>query len=201
MSGVETCADVREFFRDHVTEALKSLDVRTATATEHYLVDLLAGFAAAERVQEMCTPFVEQLGKALSVKGPERASRMRSLGDAALFLSGFLSDSFSKRGVTQPYVIAIGARAYGEVSRARVSIVPDAGPDAEVFVELSGRFEDFSRVLDEVREQTAMCTDGELVRIYERWCTTRSPELFRRLHRRGVGALAARRNGADDESN
>jgi hypothetical protein len=202
MSGVETCADVREFFRDHVTEALKSLDVRPAVeATEHYLVDLLAGFTAAERVQEMCTPFVEQLGKALSVHGPERANRMRSLGDAALFASGFLADSFSMRGVTQTYVIAIGARAYGEVSRSRATVVPDAGPDAQVFVELAGRFAAFSRVLDEVREQTAMCTDGELVRIYDRWCTTRSPELFRRLNRRGVGALAPQRKNSDDESN
>lgn len=203
MSGVEACADVREFFREHVTEALKCLDVRPAVATEHYLVDLLAGFTAAERVQEMCTPFVEQLGKALSVQGPERANRMRSLGDAALFVSGFLADSFSARGVTQPYVIAIGARAYGEVSRSQrlAAIVPDAGPDAEVFVELSGSFAAFSRVLDEVREQTAMCTDGELVRIYERWCTTRSPELFRRLNRRGVGAVAPQRINSDDESN
>ena len=202
MSGVEACTDVREFFREHVTEALKCLDVRPAVATEHYLVDLLAGFTAVERVQDMSTPFVEQLGKALSVHGPERANRMRSLGDAALFVSGFLADSFSMRGVTQPYVIAIGARAYGEVSRSRVTIVADSGPDAEVFVELADRFAAFSRVLDEVREQTAMCTDGELVRIYERWCTTRSPELFRRLHRRGVGALSPRRNVADDgESN
>lgn len=209
MSGVETCADVRDFFRQHVTDALKSLDVRTAQATELYLADLLAGFAAADRVQEMCTPFVEQLGKALAVAGPERVNRMRSLGDAALFVSGFLADSFSARGVTQPYVIAIGARAYGEVSRVRSSVVIDAGPDTRVFVELADRFEAFSRVLDEVREQTAMCTDGELVRIYERWCTTRSPELFRRLHRRGVGAVAPKRHDRDghhdpdhdDESN
>ncbi|MET0385238.1 MAG: hypothetical protein ABW321_04730 [Polyangiales bacterium] len=184
-----------------MTEALRSLDVRTAVATEHYLVDLLVGFAAAERAQDMHTPFVEQLGKALSVNGPERASRMRSLGDAALFVSGFLADSFTARGVTQTYVIAIGARAYGEVSRVRSSIVFDAGPDTEVFVELAGRFEAFSRVLDEVREQTAMCTDGELVRIYERWCTTRSPELFRRLHRRGVGALQPKPSSTEDDSN
>jgi hypothetical protein len=201
MSGVETCADVRGFFREHVTDALKSLDVRTEIATEHYLVDLLVGFAASDRVQEMCTPFVELLAKAVAVHGPERANRMRSLGDAALFVSGFLADSFSARGITQPYVIAVGARAYGEVSRVRSAIVPDAGPDTGVFVELAGRFEDFSRVLDEVREQTAMCTDGELVRIYERWCTTRSPELFRRLNRRGVGAVVPTRHSTDEESN
>lgn len=197
MSGVETCADVREFFQEHVTDALKNLDVRPAQATEHYLVDLLAGFAASDRIQDMCTPFVELLGKALAVGGPERVNRMRSLGDSALFVSGFLADSFHARGVTQPYVIAIGTRAYGEVSRVRSSVVVDAGPDTHVFVELAGRFEDFSRVLDEVREQTAMCTDGELVRIYERWCTTRSPELSRRLHRRGVSALVPKPHERD----
>lgn len=201
MSGVETCADTRDFFREHLTEALKNLEVRTAEATEHYLVDLLAGFVADARLEEMTTPFVEQLAKALSTSGPERANRMRSLGDAALFTSGFWADSVSARGVTQPYVIAIGARAYGEVSRVRAAILPDAPPASEVFVELAGRFEAFSRVLDEVREQTAMCTDGELVRIYERWCTTRSPQLFRRLNRRGVSALQPRGRGSDDVSN
>jgi hypothetical protein len=188
-SGVEPCADVRGFFRNHVSEALRSLDVRTAEATEHYLVNLLAGFVVSDRIQDMYTPFVELLAKALTVSGPERVNRMRSLGDAALFVSGFLSDSFNRRGLTQPYVIAIGARAYGEVGRVRPAIAADSAPQSEVFVELADRFESFTRVLDEVREQTALCTNGELVRLYERWCTTRSPELFRRLHRRGVGAM------------
>jgi len=126
---------------------------------------------------------------------------MRSLGDAALFVSGFLADSFTARGVTQTYVIAIGTRAYGEVSRARASAVPDSGPDSGVFVELADRFAAFSRVLDEVREQTAMCTDGELVRIYERWSLTRSPELSRRLHRHGVGVLSPKKRPRDEPSN
>jgi hypothetical protein len=200
MSGVETCADVRVFFRERVSEALRSLDVRPALATEHYLVNLLAGFAVSARIREMYTPFVELLGNALAVSGPERVNRMRSLGDAALFVCGFLSDSVNRRGVTQPYVIAIGARAYGEVGRVRPSVASDAGPDSEVFVELADGFESFARVLDEVREQTAMCTDGELVRLYERWCTTRSPELFRRLHRRGVSAMTPPRPSGDDDT-
>ena len=198
MSGVEGCTDVRDFFREHVTEALRSLELRTAEATEHYLVNLLAGFAVSDRIHEVCTPFVELLSRALAVSGAERLYRMRNLGDAALFVSGFLSDSCDRRGVTQPYVYAIGARAYGEVGRAGRSAPPSDGPDqSEVFVELAGRFGSFARVLDEVREQTAMCTDGEILRIYERWCTTRSPELFRRLNRRGVGSVIGPRGGSE----
>jgi hypothetical protein len=190
MSGVEGCTDVRDFFREHVTEALRSLAVRAEEATEHYLVNLLAGFAVSDRIQEMCTPFVELLARAMAVTGAERLYRMRNLGDAALFVSGFLSDSCDRRGVTQPYVYAIGSRAYGEVSRAGRAAPPSDGPDhSQVFVELADRFSAFARVLDEVREQTAMCTDGEILRIYERWSTTRSPELFRRLNRRGVGPV------------
>jgi hypothetical protein len=200
MSGVEGCTDVLDFFRTHVTEALRSLEVRTKQATEHYLVNLLAGFAVSDRIHDMCTPFVELLGQALAVTGPERVYRMRNLGDAALFVSGFMSDSCEGRGVTQPYVYAIGSRAYGEVGRAGRATPTSDGPDlSQVFVELADRFDAFARVLDEVREQTAMCTDGELLRIYERWCSTRSPELFRRLHRRGVGPVLTRRN--TDDSN
>lgn len=200
MSGVEGCTDVREFFRDHVTEAMRSLEVRTEQATEHYLVNLLAGFTVSDRIQEMTTPFVELLGRAVAVNGAERLYRMRNLGDAALFVSGFLSDSCDRRGVTQPYVHAIGARAYGEVGRAGRAAPPSDGPDqTQVFVELANRFAAFARVLDEVREQTALCTDGEILRIYERWSATRSPELFRRLSRRGVGPVLGTRGG--NESN
>jgi hypothetical protein len=200
MFGVEGCTDVRDFFRDQVTEALRSLAVQAELATEHYLVNLLAGFTVSDRIQEMCTPFVELLSRAVAVTGSERLYRMRSLGDAALFVSGFLSDSCDRRGVTPSYVYAIGARAYGEVGRAGRSAPPSDGPDqSQVFVELADRFGAFARVLDEVREQTAMCTDGEILRIYERWSTTRSPELFRRLNRRGVGPVLPPRGS--NESN
>jgi hypothetical protein len=104
--------------------------------------------------------------------------------------------------VTQPYVYAIGARAYGEVGRAGRAAPAADGPDhSQVFVELADRFGAFARVLDEVREQTAMCTDGELLRIYERWSTTRSPELFRRLSRRGVGPMRTSRGNSNSDSN
>ncbi|HEX7478295.1 MAG TPA: hypothetical protein VF331_10850 [Polyangiales bacterium] len=183
MSEVEACTDVRAFFREQVAEALRSLDVKTAEHTEHYLVNLLAGYSVSERIQELSAPFVEQLGQALAHSGAARTQRLRALGDAALFVSGFLSDSCDRRGVTPVYVIAIGARAYGEVGRA-----PAAGATArpDLFLELAQRFESFARVLDEVREQTAMCSDGDLVRLYERWRVKRSPRILRRLRRRGV---------------
>ena len=54
------------------------------------------------------------------------------------------------------------------------------------FVELGERFHELARVLDEVRERTALCTDAAVVRLYERFRESGSPALLRRLHRRGL---------------
>jgi hypothetical protein len=188
MTAVEACADVRAFFRDLVTEALRSLRVETGESTEHYLVELLAGYTASHKIQPLAGPFVELLAKALATEGVERMYRLRALGDAALFVSGFLADSCERRGITHTYVVSIGARAYGEVSRAaRFVGVGEGASRSPVYEELADRFSAFSRVLDEVREQTALCTtDGELVRLYERFQATGSPSLLKRLSRRGV---------------
>lgn len=197
MSSIEACVDVRAFFREQVTEALRSLEVTTAQDTTHYLVELLAGYAVSEKVQDVSSPFVELLAHALRASGQERMYRLRNLGDAALYVSGFFPDSYEKRGVTHPYVVAMGARAYGEVSRAARW---QRAAHRFLFEELADRFEAFARVLDEVREQTAQRTDGELVQIYERWCSTRSPQLLRRLARRGVTPATPVAGGGASES-
>jgi hypothetical protein len=187
MPAVTPTADVRAFFRGLVEEAMRSLEVRTADETQHYLVNLLARYAVSQQIRDVSTPFVDLLARALDAEGLERVARLQALGDAALVVSGFFADSCERRGVTHPYVVAIGARAYGEVGRAsRWTVATERAGDRYVFEELADRFEACASVLDEVREQTALCTDGELVRVYERWCETRSPELYRRLHRRGM---------------
>jgi hypothetical protein len=113
---------------------------------------------------------------------------MRDLGDVALFICGFFPDSFDRRGLTRTYVVGMGGRAYlvlGEAERRRSSM-------SEVFAELAGRFHDMARVLDEVRERTALRTDGAMLRLYERWQRSGSPALADRLRRRGVHPQRAR---------
>jgi hypothetical protein len=182
MPDIERCADVRAFFVEQVAEAMRDLRVETAEETQGYLVNLLSGFSVSERIQSLSEPLVGLLRRALEATGAERLDRLRELGDVALFICGFFPDSFDRRGLTRTYVVEMGGRAYlglGQAARSR-------GGRPDVFVELGGRFHDMARVLDEVRERTALCTGGEMVRLYERWCATGSPELARRLVRRGV---------------
>lgn len=190
MSSIDSSVAVNEFFLSEVRDAMQDLRVETAAATERYLVDLLTSFSVSERIQNMFEPLVSQLAKARNASGPERANRMRDLGDTSLFVCGFFPDSFERRGLDRAYVVAMGGHAYLVVSEA-TRRWGDAS-DGSVFVELGERFHEIARVLDEVRERTALCTDAAVVRLYERFRESGSPALLRRLHRRGVHPQRAR---------
>lgn len=195
MADIHCSSDVHAFFVEHVQQAMRDLQVETARETQGYLVHLLSDFAVSERLQVLSEPLAILFQRALQASGPERYSRMRELGDVALFICGFFPDSFDRRGLSRPYVVSLGGRAYLVLGQAAVQASRDQVGNAHVFVELGGRFHDMARVLDEVRERTAMCTEGEIVRLYERWVHSGSPSLARRLRRRGVQPQRARRQG------
>jgi hypothetical protein len=159
--------------------AMQDLRVETASETRGYLVELLSGFAESDRIPQLTMPLVEQLQLAVAAHGHERRLRLQVLGDIALFLCGFFPDCFDRRGLSETYVVDMGGRAYLMVAQA-------GARDGHVFVELAARFRQLARVLDEVRERTSLCTDGEIVRLYERFNERRSPAIERRLRRRGV---------------
>jgi len=190
MSGIEPVDSVQAFFGEHVARALRDLRLTTEPATEGYLVGLLSGYAVSERIQVLAEPLVALLQRALDARGGDRQVRMRELGDAALFLSGFFPDSFERRGLDAGYAATMGGRAY------RMAGSEDRnGARRQVLSELAGRFLEFARVLDEVRERTALSTDGEVLRLYERWLRSGSPAVARRLARRGVSAPRGKRSG------
>ena len=190
MVALDPNADVLEFFGEHVAHAMRDLKVETSAETRGYLVDLLSGFAVSDRIHSLAVPLAGLLKRAQEAAGHHRLARMRELGDAALFLCGFFPDSFDRRGVDRTYVVTMGGRAYLVVGRGD----HDRGR-AAVFAELSGRFGELAGVLDEVRERTAMCTEGAIVRMYERWLETDSVALARRLSRRGLHPTRTKRRG------
>jgi hypothetical protein len=182
MAGIDRNPDVHTFFVEHVEQAMRDLHVETAQETQGYLVDLLSTFSVSERIRILSEPLATLLSRALASSGAERFARMREVGDVALFICGFFPDSFDRRGLDRTYAVNMGGRAYLVLGQS----VRERGRMAEVFVELGGRFHDMARVIDEVRERTAMCTEGEIVRLYERWSQSGSPALAHRLQRRGV---------------
>ena len=56
----------------------------------------------------------------------------------------------------------------------------------DVFRELGGKFVGFMDVLSDVSERTAVATNSDLLRTYEKWLRTGSPREGQRLIERGI---------------
>ncbi|MBX3248214.1 MAG: hypothetical protein KF901_13630 [Myxococcales bacterium] len=176
---IEAHADLRDYFHDRLKKALGRLQQSASPATELYLLELLA----AGRGQALATPdqpLVDRLRAAVEAEDlRERLRSFRDAGDAALYTCGFFPEHLDRRGMSRDYYHAIGGRAYHAASELDTR-------HAGTFVELARGFSDFTLVLEEVREETVLRTPQDIVKLYDRWRRTRSPQLAARLHAAGV---------------
>jgi hypothetical protein len=170
-----------EFFRDLVESALHHQHLSASEGTSFYLVNLLAGFVRGER---SASGGEEPLGvrfvKALQEAGARQRDELRRVGDRSLFISGFFADSLSRSLVDVDYYIQLGEHAYGSLARQA------DGTYGDVFDELAWKFPAFVDVLGEVSERTAMASNADLLRLYEKWLRTRSRRSGDLLAARGI---------------
>lgn len=174
--------DVAHYFRERLVAALKRQRVEASEVTRVYLIDLLSRFAVEAPV--LSRPFALLWAEAQEVEGIERLRLLRTIGDTALYVSGFFPDHLDRRGISASYVQRMGGHAYqsaGELSR-----FAPRRTSQSVFAELAQRFGRLTVVLDEVRETTDLRTPQDIVRLYERWKRTRAPHLAARLRDEGV---------------
>jgi hypothetical protein len=170
-----------EYFKELVEAALARQHVKADDLTEYYLVNLLCQYVRLDcrAGEEHGEPLAVRLARALQTAGVEQRTRLRRLGDFSLFMSGFFPDSFARRTVDVDYYVAMGEYAYSSLSRAE-----DAFRD--VFAELARKFVGFSDVLADISERTALTSNNDLLRIYEKWLRTGSQRDGQRLIERGI---------------
>ncbi len=185
-----TGKSAHEFFRELLSDALSHRRARVQEATEFYLVNLLAGFLEKERlfVEEpdgtvTAEPLALILLRALASERRARAAQLKRLGDTALFVSGFFGDSLARSRVDVDYYIAMGGRAYGALAES------ERGLDA-LYEELSDRFGELVDVFAEIAELSDLRSNRGLLRLYERFLTTRSARVAELLRERGVALFA-----------
>lgn len=186
---IETFVDLRSWFHERLTGCMASRGLSASDPTTHYLVELLASVGVGTpgpRQESLCgRPLVMILAEATGAEGAERLRLFRTLGDEALYTAGFFADHLERRGVTEAYVTQMGAQAYDTASRLAWR-TPHEVARAEVYRELAVRFAPLTRVLDDVRESTALRTPQDIVRLYDKWRRTGSPRIAARLGAEGV---------------
>jgi hypothetical protein len=168
-----------EYFKDLVETAMQHQRLAAREMTSFYLVNLLAGFMHRRNRQDN-EPLGIRFAKALQAGGTLQRDGLREVGDRSLFISGFFSDSLNRSLVDVDYYITLGERAYGSLARQSDDTF------ADVFDELSEKFSGFVDVLSEVSERTALASNADLLRLYEKWLRTRSPRSGDLLAQRGI---------------
>jgi hypothetical protein len=170
-----------EYFRELVESALQHQHLAAGDLTAFYLVNLLTGFIHVDRCEpEDDEPLGVRFAKALQDAGIRQRDGLRQVGDLSLFISGFFADSLNRRLVDIDYYIQLGGSAYGSLARqGHVTF-------GEVFTELSEKFPAFVDVLGEVSERSALASNSDVLRLYEKWLRTKSRRSGDLLVSRGI---------------
>lgn len=188
-SGVRVAGaqDVRVYFHEALTSAIARQRVAVRGETEVYLVNLLVEYLSPEQlfIREAdgrldAEPLAFMLKRAVESAPGERARHLKRMGDTALYVSGFFSDSLARGLVDVDYYAAMGGRAYDVLGGMR------GGGVAAVFSELAEKFLVIVDVLSEISERAAMTSNAGLLRLYDRYVKTGSERLRTLLADRGV---------------
>ena len=171
-----------EYFKELVETAIEHQHIAVHDLTTFYLVNLLTGFVQFDRFSSTGDdePLGLRLARALQAGGSRQRDGLREVGDLSLFISGFFADSLTRRLVDVDYYIQLGERAYGSLARRGD---PAFG---EVFDELAGKFTACVDVLSEVSERSALASNSDVLRLYEKWMRTRSRRSGDLLVERGI---------------
>jgi hypothetical protein len=171
-----------EYFKELVDGALTHQGLAIQELTAFYVVQLLTSFlqrpSAGDNSDE--APLALRLAQALESGGSRQRASLRHIGDVALFVSGFFSDSLNRKLVDVDYYVSIGGCAYNALSRVETDTF------SSVFAELGAKFVGFVDVLSEVSERTSCTSNVDLLRLYEKWLKTGSRRSGQLLVERGV---------------
>lgn len=180
-----------EYFRELVESAMQNQHMSANELTSFYVVNLLAAFVHLDRSPAAGED--EALGirlaRAMQTAGIAQRDGLRRVGDLSLFISGFFSDSLNRRLVDVDYYIQLGECAYASLARQGDEALGD------VFDELSEKFTAFVDILGEVSERTALTSNSDVLRLYEKWLRTKSRRSGDLLAARGIvpnSAVASR---------
>ena len=168
-----------EYFKELVEGALAHQRIAAGELTSFYVVNLLTGFLQRPAEDDE-TPLAFRLAEALDAAGMRQRANLKQIGDRSLFISGFFADSLNRKLVDVDYYVSIGGTAYTALSRYETDTF------SPVFAELADNFVRFVDVLSEVSERASLCSNADLLRLYERWLRTGSRRSGQLLAERGV---------------
>lgn len=185
------------YFKNLVDDGIKRQQLSISDDSASYVVNLLHDFTRSEillrsQSQALATLFLE--AKQQAVEPSRRMQLYKQVGDVALYVSGFFSDSLKRKLVDVDYYINMGGNAYANLS----SLVRNSN-FGDLYSELSTKFYALVGLLSFISEERQLTSNEDILRLYERWLRTGSKHLYEKLINYGVLPVAAATAGTDDD--
>ena len=183
--SIVAVSNLTEFFRDEFRNVTSTQHIEVEDHTEHYVVNLLAGFARSERLEHSTPKDRGPLALAQLLAAAFEADTATER-DISLFMAGFFARHFARRTIDIDYHIAMGGRAYSSLAQSL-----ERGPRralADVFTELAEKFQLLVDVLGEISDAAHVYTQADILRLYEVWLKTGSTRARRLLQGLGIDA-------------
>ncbi len=179
-----------EFFDEILEEAFQKRKVDAHPQVKDYLSNLLKFYMDARNLHE--EP-VDESGKrkpstlaelyleAQNADHSVKVEMLKKLGDRTLYISGFFSESISRKIVDVDYYVEMGEVAYGQLSHCTKQDTL-----SRVYSIFSKRFIEFVDVLTYVSQSAAIQSNHDVLQLYDRYLKTGSELARERLHDLGV---------------
>jgi len=179
---MDLARNVEAFFKEEVDRAFRQEGLASGTLVEHYIVQLLASYAA-DQIED--TPIALRMLAAAEAPLRERRRHLRQICDTTLYLTGFWGESLADGPVDVDYYIDMGGSAYGELARGGPGWTGD--PFGDVFAALAMNFVRFVGALALISRRMALpASNQDIVKLYRHWQLTRSSAAGARLAALGV---------------
>jgi hypothetical protein len=186
--------NLRHFFQESVSQALKHQKLQAHEYTIVYLVNLLTNFSRSENLFEIeptsgglaLKPLAGFYKDAINAGSRfERDMALQRMGDIALFIAGIFSQSLQNKPVDIDYYVNMGGHAYSHLADIKQRKLNGAAL-GDIFSELADKFVGFVDVLGEVGEGMQTPGDTGLLRLYEVWLRTGSKRAQDHLLKQGL---------------
>jgi hypothetical protein len=178
-------ASPQDYFLEVLEHAFQHLKLEASPLSKTYLVGLLQFYMFAKNlftVDEKTGRYKRETLAELYLKSQnlpptQKMELLKKLGDTSLYISGFFGDSLNRKVVDIDYYAEMGGTAYDSLARITGEIV---------YKDLSQRFLGFVDALTYVSQQASLQSNGDLLRLYDRYVSTGSKLAEEQLREKGM---------------
>ncbi|HMN67554.1 MAG TPA: hypothetical protein PKC28_03350 [Bdellovibrionales bacterium] len=165
-----------------VDQGLARVKFEPLPLSRQYLVGLLEHFMFSSNMLAKRDTLAELYLRAQNEQvSAVRIEMLKKLGDSSLYISGFFGDSLARKVVDIDYYVDMGGVAYGTLAHQSSDEL-----QARVFGEFSTHFGAFVDVLTYISQESLIQTNGDLLKLYDRYIATGSKLAEEQLLEKGL---------------